>query len=81
LLQKNVVFLTQNVATHGATHVGQKLCILIHYNVQYMVFIVIYIILKLQENTVTYMFCYNLMSTCVVWGKVTAVGVLNHNFQ
>jgi hypothetical protein len=48
---------------------------------KYMVFIVIYIMLKLQEDTVTYMFCYNLMSTCVVWGKVTAVGVLKHNFQ
>jgi hypothetical protein len=53
-LQKNVVFLTQNDATHGAIHVWEKLSILIPYNVQYMVFIVIYIILKLQEDTKLY---------------------------
>jgi hypothetical protein len=44
-VQENVVFLTQKAIAHDT---WGKLCGFIHYNVQYVVFIVTYITLKLQ---------------------------------
>jgi len=47
----------------------------------YGVYCDIYYTKTTRGHSVNYMFCYNLMSTCVVWGKVTAVGVSKHNFN